>query len=191
MNSSPVEQIKDRLDIVDLISGYIKLDKAGRNYKAKCPFHSEKTPSFIVSPDRQTFYCFGCQAKGDMFEFVEKFEGVEFKEALKTLAAKAGVELKNYDREEGKVELDRKEKIYDALDAATDMYEKLLQKSVDSLEVLEYLRKRGLPSRAIKKWRIGWAPAEWRTILEGLRERGFKEQELLDAGLVKKTEDGN
>src|SRR3989338_4453170 len=91
--SSSVEKIKERLSITDVVSSYLKLEKAGASYKAKCPFHNEKTPSFFVSPDRGSFYCFGCGAKGDMFTFVEQFEGLEFRQALTNLAAKAGVEL--------------------------------------------------------------------------------------------------
>src|SRR4029078_6896534 len=91
--SSSVEKIKERLGIAEVVSTYIKLEKAGGNYKAKCPFHNEKTASFFISPDRGTYYCFGCGAKVDIFTFVEEFEGVEFMQALKMLALKAGVEL--------------------------------------------------------------------------------------------------
>src|SRR3989304_7585351 len=98
--NSPVQQIKERLSIEEVVSSYIKLDRAGTNFKAKCPFHNEKTPSFFVSPDRGSYYCFGCQAKGDIFTFVQEFEGVDFKGALKTLAFRAGVPLIYEDRED-------------------------------------------------------------------------------------------
>ena len=91
--SDTVEQIKSRLDIVDVISGYLKIQKAGASYKARCPFHNEKTPSFFVSPERDSYYCFGCGAKGDIFTFVEEFEGLDFRGALKVLAERTGVEL--------------------------------------------------------------------------------------------------
>ena len=93
--STNVEQIKDRLNIVEVISSYIKVEKAGINFKARCPFHNEKTPSFFISPSRQNFYCFGCGEKGDIFSFVQKFEGVDFIGALKILADRAGIELEN------------------------------------------------------------------------------------------------
>ena len=98
--STATEQIKEKLDIVEVISSYIKVEKAGINYKAKCPFHNEKSASFFISPTRQNFYCFGCQEKGDIFSFVEKFEGLDFRGALQTLADKAGVELKKFKNEE-------------------------------------------------------------------------------------------
>ena len=98
--SSSVDQIKSKIDVVTLISSYIKLEKAGSNWKGKCPFHNEKTPSFFVSPDRGSYYCFGCQAKGDIFTFVEEFEGLDFVGALKVLAEKAGVELEEYSKKE-------------------------------------------------------------------------------------------
>ena len=91
--SSNVEKIKERLSIEEVVSSYVKLDRAGKNLKGKCPFHNEKTPSFYVSPDRGGYYCFGCGAKGDIFSFVEQFEGLDFKGALKVLAEKAGVQL--------------------------------------------------------------------------------------------------
>src|SRR5210317_2026357 len=89
--SSTTEQIKERLGIVDVVSSYIKLEKAGSNFKAKCPFHHEKTPSFMVSPVRNTYYCFGCGEKGDIFSFVERFEGIDFTSALRMLGDRAGV----------------------------------------------------------------------------------------------------
>ena len=94
--SSSVEKIKEKLSVVDVISSYLKLEKAGGNYKAPCPFHNEKTPSFFVSPSRNSYYCFGCGVKGDIFTFVEQFEGLDFKGALKVLALRAGVELEQY-----------------------------------------------------------------------------------------------
>src|SRR5437868_9681591 len=104
--SSSVDQIKSKIDIVSLISSYIKLDKAGTNFKGRCPFHNEKTPSFFVSPDRGNYYCFGCQAKGDIFTFVQEFESLDFVGALKVLAEKAGVTLE-YDKPGERSEKDR------------------------------------------------------------------------------------
>ena len=129
-----IDDIKNRLNIVDLINGYIKLNKAGQNYKANCPFHSEKTPSFMVSPERQIWHCFGCGAGGDMFTFVMKIEGIEFPEALRILAKKAGVELKRINPELHS----QKTKSLDILLAATEFYHQKLF-SEDGKDALDYL----------------------------------------------------
>ncbi|MEK7069182.1 MAG: CHC2 zinc finger domain-containing protein, partial [Patescibacteria group bacterium] len=113
--NSPVDQIKERLSIEDVVSSYIKLEKAGSNLKAKCPFHNEKTPSFFISPDRGTYYCFGCSASGDIFSFVEEFEGLDFKGALTLLASRAGVQLGNYSKESAS----EKDRLLRAMEEAT------------------------------------------------------------------------
>ena len=113
--NSPVQKIKERLSIEEVVSSYIKLEKAGINLKAKCPFHNEKTPSFFVSKERESYYCFGCAAKGDIFTFVEEFEGLDFRGALKLLANKAGVPLEDYNPE---VESE-KEKLYKIMEEST------------------------------------------------------------------------
>ena len=133
--ASPVEQIKDRLSAVDLIGSYLKLTKAGINYKANCPFHSEKTPSFFVSPSRNSFYCFGCNAKGDIFEFLQKFEGLDFQGALKQLAEKTGVSLsdssyKSQDKNE-------KDELYKIVEEACLFFETELGKRDDARKYLE------------------------------------------------------
>ena len=120
-----VENIKARFSITDVVSSYMKLEKAGMNYKAKCPFHNEKTPSFIVSPARGSFYCFGCGAKGDIFTFVERFEGVDFLGALKVLADRAGVTLEREDVH-SREKKDEKEKLVSILERATAIFEKNL-----------------------------------------------------------------
>lgn len=99
MGKDDVQKIKERMNIKEVTESYIKLEKAGKNYKARCPFHNEKTPSFFISPERDSYYCFGCGAKGDIFSFVEHFEGVDFPTALRILAERAGVEIKNYSKE--------------------------------------------------------------------------------------------
>jgi len=181
--SSHVEQIKERLGIVDIVSSYIKLDKAGTNYKAKCPFHNESTPSFIVSPTRNTFYCFGCGAKGDVFSFVEQFEGTDFKGALKTLAERAGVEITPLNKEKE----DKKTRLYSALEEATTFFENTLE---EHAEAKNYIKERGISKKSIETWRIGYAPASWTAMLDALQSKGYSEQELLDAGLIKPSPKG-
>jgi len=183
--SSSVDQIKQRIDILTLISSYMKLDKAGASWKGKCPFHNEKTPSFFVSPDRGSYYCFGCGASGDIFTFVEEFEGLDFKGALKLLADKAGVVLETYTKE-AKEAKGEKEKLYEIMEEAAKFFENNL---VANKEALGYLKARGLEDKTIKDFRIGFAILDWRKLYEYLKSKGFTDNEIEKAGLAKKPEE--
>jgi DNA primase len=174
--------VKERVDIVDLLGGYLKLEKAGQNYKARCPFHNEKTASFHISPSRQTYYCFGCGKKGDVFTFVEEIEGTDFRGALKILADKAGVELSNAPAESRK----DTEKLYEALEEATKFFEENLKASP---EALSYIKGRGLSDESLKKFRIGYAPNEWRLLRSHLLSLGFSDEILVRAGLIKRIDE--
>ncbi|MEK7107745.1 MAG: DNA primase [Patescibacteria group bacterium] len=181
--SDSVEKIKDRLGIAEVVSSYIKLEKAGKNLRARCPFHNEKTPSFFVSPDRGSFYCFGCAAKGDIFSFVEQMEGLDFKGALKLLADRAGVKLEY--RHVG--ERDSREKLFQILEETTRYFETNLKLND---EAKNYLKKRGLNDKTITAFRLGFAPDEWRALLTHLKSKKFAESDLEKAGLIKKGEAG-
>lgn len=180
--NSPVTEIKERLSIVDVLSSYIELIPSGINYKAKCPFHNEKTPSFFVSTDRNGYYCFGCSAKGDIFSFVQNFEGVDFKGALKTLAARAGVPLV-YTKQEG----DDREILYEIMEKATEYFENEFAKSN---EARAYLVSRGLSDDTIKSFRVGYAKDGWRNLSDYLTKLGFKQKDLETVGLIKIAEKG-
>lgn len=179
--TSIVEQIKERLDIVDVISSYIKVEKAGINWKAKCPFHNEKTPSFFISQTRQNFFCFGCHEKGDVISFVEKYEGLDFKGALENLANRAGIEIKKQDY---KKTIENRDRLFEAMEQATVSFENNLEKED---KIKKYLLDRGLNTKTIKEWRLGYAKDEWRALLSNLEGKGFTKKELLDVGLLKKV----
>lgn len=180
--SSPVEQIKDRLPILDVISGYIKVEKSGKNYKAKCPFHNEKTPSFFISPERNSYYCFGCGAKGDVFSFVEAYEGVDFMGALKMLAERAGVAI---DRSSiGRP--DPNARIYNALEAAVAFFEENLSRTPTAKT---YLTGRGITEATTKLFSLGWAEGAWRALFDHLARLGFTQHEIMRAGLAKQKAD--
>ena len=173
-----VQEIKERLNIVDVISGYLRLQKAGVNFKALCPFHNEKTPSFMVSPSRQSWHCFGsCGEGGDIFTFIEKIEGVEFPEALKILAEKAGIILK-YDNPKLRSE---KDKAYEICEKATQFFTASLN---NANVILDYLHKRGLQDGTIDEWRLGYAPDSWGSLLSFLGKYGYREPEIEKAGLI-------
>ena len=180
--SSNVDTIKERLSIVDVLSSYIKLEHSGVNFKARCPFHNEKTPSFFVSPDRNNYYCFGCGAKGDIFSFVEQFEGVDFKGALKMLAEKAGVTLDYEPRENG----DEKDILYTLMDRSMKLYESELEKKP---KAKEYLLSRGLTENTIKDWHIGYSPDDWHFTEMSLK-KDFNILDIEKAGLIKKGDKG-
>ncbi|MBI2100272.1 MAG: DNA primase [Candidatus Vogelbacteria bacterium] len=175
--SSTVEQIKAKLNIVDVVGSYLKLDKAGVNYKARCPFHQERTASFFVSPTRESFYCFGCNRGGDIFTFVEEVEGLDFLGALKVLGERAGVPI---GREDFKRD-DSKEKLFEVLAAAADFYRGELKRSPAAIN---YLTSRGLKQETIEKFSLGFAPAGWQNLFNFLRERGYAAQTMVEAGLV-------
>lgn len=184
--SSTVDKIKQRLSIEDVVSSYIKLEKAGKNLKGRCPFHNEKTASFFVSPDRGGYYCFGCNAKGDIFTFVEQFEGLDFMGALKLLAQRAGVEIE-FDKN-SQIHKTEKERLFAIMEEATKFFESGLQKSK---EAQEYLKGRGIIEETAKNFRIGFVPAEWRLLYTHLKGKGYSDSDMEKAGLAKRPEGGD
>jgi len=181
MNSS-VEDIKSRINIVDFIGEYVKLQKAGVNWKALCPFHNEKTPSFVVSEEKQIWHCFGCDKGGDIFSFLMEIEGVEFKEALKILAEKAGVELARYGYNPRAAA--SKNRTLEILELASKFYEKQLWDGSGKEKILGYLRERSLKDKTIKEFRLGYAPPGWDNMLKFLIAREYKIEEILKTGLL-------
>lgn len=183
MARDTVALIKDRLSIVEIVSPYVKLTRAGKSLRGLCPFHKEKTPSFHVSPERGTWHCFGCGLGGDGFSFIEKIEGVDFKGALKILAEKAGVTIE-YTKGGNREDPSKKERLRSLMSRASEWYASKLSGSPAE----QYARQRGLSGETIVTWRLGHAPDAWRSLLEALTTEGFSMQELLAAGLVKEAD---
>jgi DNA primase len=183
MPSPTTELIKSRLDVVDFLRGYMVLNPAGRNFKGLCPFHKEKSPSFMVSPDRQSWHCFGCGLGGDIFAFVMRYENIEFGDALRLLAEKAGVELKR----ENPAEYKYSGLLYDLNEEAKNFYKKMLAASPVAHK---YLEERGLAKETIETFEIGWAPNEMEGLSMHLLNQQHSPQDLLQAGLSIKTERG-
>ncbi|MCK4892060.1 MAG: DNA primase, partial [Candidatus Pacebacteria bacterium] len=185
MLNSQVDEIKSRLSVEEVISGYLQLQRAGRNWKAKCPFHNEKTPSFTVSPERQMWYCFGCNEGGDIFTFVMKMEGLEFRDALKLLAEKAGVQLEDRSYNDS----GEKSKALEILDISRKFYQECL-KIKTGRKAFEYLSNRGLSKNIIEKFQLGYAPDSWDLLSKFLKKKGYKESGIFSAGMTVKKDKG-
>lgn len=185
--SDTAERIKEKLSIVEVVSPYVELHKAGKNLKGKSPFTNEKTPSFYVSPDRGMYYCFSSSQGGDMFTFIEKMEGVDFKGALKILADKAGIELVPEDPKK-RTERDQQ---YALLAEATRYF---VSELAQHPEAREYLEKRGLTGETIDRWHIGFVPGPplygWRHTREHCRALGYSDDVLVRTGLIKRADTG-
>lgn len=185
---SDAELIKSKIDIVDFISEFIQLKKAGRHFKALCPFHSEKTPSFIVSPERQSWHCFGaCAMGGDIITFLEKWEGIEFIEALQLLAKRTGVALSKYTPSQ---ETAIKDKLYEINHLASEFYHYILISHRLGKRAAEYLKLRGIKDRIVKTFKIGYAPNNWDNLYRYLLKKGYTASDLLISGVVIQSQKG-
>ena len=177
-----VEEIKAKVDIVQLIGEYVKLTRAGRNFKALCPFHGEKTPSFMVNPELQIFKCFGCGAGGDAYAFLQRIEGLEFGEALRTLAKRVGVTLESYAPTKGEEE---RERLFTINNLAAEFYHYLLTKHKVGKVGYQYLVGRGISEKAMETFRLGFAPEGWDFVIKYLSgKKNYKIQDLERVGLV-------
>ncbi len=174
--SSTVERIKEKLGIVEVVSGYVKLTKAGKNYKGLSPFTSEKTPSFFVSPDKNLYYCFSTNKGGDVFDFVQEMEGVDFKEALKILADKAGVPIEKYDSKD----TSDRDRARGVLEAAAKFY---LEKLHENKIANDYVAGRGISKDSIEKFNIGFAPDSWDSLCSHLKQKKMSDKDMLASGL--------
>jgi DNA primase len=179
-----VEEIKSRLGIVEVVSQYVQLKKAGVNYKGLCPFHSEKSPSFVVSPEKQICHCFGCNKGGDIFSFIQEVEGVDFVESMKLLADRAGVKLDEGKMKKGTVNKTEKEEYFKAHDLACDFFEKQLWETNDGKKVMDYLYRRGLKDETIKEFRLGFAPESYDALHKILLAKGISKNVLVKSGLA-------
>lgn len=184
-----IDRVLDQLDIVEVVSDYIPIKKAGRNFKGCCPFHNEKTPSFVVSPDKQIYHCFGCAAGGNSISFVMKYENMEFPEALRQLAAKAGVDVPRTEnnRDDGvQSEISR---LYDVNEAAAVFFQNAL-KSPAGRPAMEYLKRRGITDETLNEFRIGYAPKAWEALKQHCEKGRISATLLRKAGLTIPSEKG-
>ena len=182
-NRSALETIKSKLPIESVVGSYVKLDKVGNKFKGKCPFHNEKTPSFQVDPDRKFYYCFGCHKGGDIFNFIEEIEGVDFVDALKMLAEKAGVKLDEYQNDKPS----RLGVLREIVEASTKFYEVLFRKDKS---VVDYLLNRGMTKETMVAWRIGYAPKGWSNLYDYLKKK-YSDADILATGLCLKSDRTN
>jgi DNA primase len=187
---SVVDEIKQRLDIVEVISSYVTLKKAGRNYKGLCPFHAEKTPSFVVFPDTQSWHCFGaCGTGGDVFSFIERQENLDFSGALRLLARQAGVSLKP--RTEAEKARDKlKKRLHEINERAAEYFHNLLLNSTEGQTARSYLAQREINRETIGRFQLGYALDDWQPLGDYLQGRGYKPEDLLAAGLIIEREGG-
>jgi DNA primase len=187
-----VQEVKERVDIVEIISTYLTLKKAGANFKTNCPFHNEKSPSLMISPERQSFKCFGCGEGGDVITFVEKIEGLDFYNALKLLAEKAGVEMKTQSVKFGDKEYkaDKKTRTFEINEWAKKVYHYILVSDKNAENARKYLEKRGLTLETIKNFEIGYAPDSWDFTIKYLNKKGYTDEEILEAGIATRSERG-
>ena len=186
---SVVDEVKQRTDIVEVISQYVSLTKAGRTFRGLCPFHSEKHPSFFVYPEQQSWHCFGaCNMGGDVFSFIMKKEGLDFGEALRLMAEKAGVSLPS--RFEPTVKRDEKERLYQINEAAAQYFHDLLLNSTAGEKARNYVANRGLSPETITSFQLGYSPSSWEALKQRLTDIGYIKDELLAAGLIIETEAG-
>jgi DNA primase len=185
---SSIEQIKERVSLVDLVGQRVKLGKSGRNLKGLCPFHSEKTPSFYVFPENESYHCFGCAKHGDAFTWVMETEHVDFGEALRTLAERAGVQLERRSPA-ASAEDSRRARMHE-VNAAAALYFQSLLLGQAGAPALRYLDGRGLERTTIESFQLGWAPESWDALLRHLTERGYSAEELAEVGLAVEREGG-
>lgn len=185
---SVIDEVKQRTDIVEVVSQYAKLTKAGRTFKALCPFHSEKHPSFYVYPEQQSWHCFGaCNTGGDVFSFVMKKQGIDFGDALRFLAQRAGVVIPSrFETEAG----GERQRLYQVNQAATQYFHNLLLNSPDGEKARSYLDSRGFTPETIADFQLGFSLNSWEALKQYLVERGYTEGELLTAGLIIEAEAG-
>ncbi len=187
---NPVEEIKRKLDIVEYIGSFITLKKNGRNFKAICPFHSEKTPSFVISPERQIWHCFGaCNDGGDVVKFLMKWENITFIEALKELARKTGVTLKSFSFED-KI-WKKRERFFNMNLLAAEFFAYLLLKEKFAGKAMDYLVTRGIKPATVKRFQLGYAPQSWDSLKLFLKKKKYADEEMLENGLLVKSDRGS
>jgi DNA primase len=179
-SSGITAEIKSKLPIIDVVGETVTLKRAGTVQKGLCPFHNEKTPSFIVTPERETWHCFGCGEHGDIFTFVMRRDGLDFREALERLAEKAGVELSERTAREDR----RRKRLREALEAAIAFYRQVLLQAQQAARARDYLAERGFSDETLERFGIGYALNNWEALTKRLRGRGFSDQELTEAGLA-------
>ena len=191
MPMSVVDEVKARVDIVELISGYVPLRKSGRNFTALCPFHPEKTPSFVVFPETQTWHCFGaCATGGDIFTFIQKRENLDFPEALRFLAQRAGIVLEP-PSEKRTAEEQLKQRLLEVNAAAAQYFHNLLLTADQGEIARNYLARRGINQQTIERFQLGYALDNWQALSDHLRMRGYRQEDLLAAGLIIEREDSS
>jgi DNA primase len=185
------DRVRDAVDFLELVSARTELRRAGpARYEGLCPFHDERTPSFGIDPAQKVYYCFGCQASGDVFTFVQETEGVDFKGALELLAERYGVELQREEEDPKEAERRRRrERLLELLSRTAAYYERYLWESEEAAKAREYLLGRGLGEEILREFRVGYAPSAWDRVLTASRRGGFSERELYDTGLAQRSKE--